>query len=92
MRERITGKKIMQRQLHFGKCVEAQYRVEEFIAFFPGRGSTGGGLVQFNGLRATRMYMPGEERPAWNVETEVRKHTVEMTSDTQLVKARPRRK
>jgi hypothetical protein len=61
-----------------GKAHETLYKVERFHQFFKGRGTSGQGLLQFYGFRAVRSYKYGEKVPAWNVDGEERKHTVDI--------------
>jgi len=61
--------------------VDIRYRVDYFRRFLPRRGSSGNGLLQFWGVRATRSYFPGEDKGAWQMGRDGMLHTVQIEMD-----------
>lgn len=67
---------------------EARYRVNVYRQFLPGRGSTGGGLVQFYGPKATRQRAlsdAGSRWSKWEVGPAEKMHTIEVTKSLKVV-------
>lgn len=60
-----------------GLYVEYRFRVDEFLAFYPGRGLSGAGLVSFIGLRAARTYRPEDKAGPWEVDPKPLKHVID---------------